>query len=260
MHHILLAIQRWFSLVIWSSLFLGMAVSPGAGEEAARRQQGLIGRNQVYQTVYYTYDSGQPGPRVLVQAGIHGDEVAGVYALEQILPRLQVRSGLLIVLPRMNPPALAINRRFFHLDLNRVFPGLPVADPYEYGLARELFNLAKDNRIEYSLTLHEARTLHNAARYKSFGQTIVYGSEPPPRLLWAWLQEVNKQLPLAEKFVHYFCPQEYGATDVMVRELRLKGGFAVETWRAFDLWRRIELQQLVVLTFLRQVGMDFSLK
>jgi hypothetical protein len=251
---------RFFPLLFVVSLLVGMAAPGGADEGSALRQRGLIGRLQVYQTPYYTFDSGQPGPRVLVQAGIHGDEVAGVYALDQLLPRLQVRSGLLIILPRMNPPALMINRRFFHLDLNRVFPGLPVAEPYEYALARELFNLAKDNRVEYTLTLHEARTLHSPAREKSFGQTIVYGVEPPPRLLWPWLQEVNRQLPPEEKFVHYFCPQEYGATDVMVRELKLKGGFAVETWRALELPRRIELQALVVLAFLKQVGMDFSIK
>lgn len=227
---------------------------------AAERQLHLIGRNQIYQTPYYVFDTGRPGPRVLVQAGIHGDEVAGISALEQLLPRLRLHSGLLIIVPRLNPPAIARNRRFFNIDLNRVFPGVPVADPYEFALARELYNLVKDRQIEYSVTLHEARTLHSPRRGKTFGQTIVYGVKPPPRLLWPWLQAVNKELPWEEKFCHYYCPQEYGATDVMVRELKLKGGFAVETWRAFDLLRRIELQQLVVLTFLQQVGLDFSLK
>ncbi len=229
-----------------------------AWAEAAARQQGVIGRNRLYQTFFSILDSGRPGPRVLVQAGIHGDERAGVYALEQLLPRLRVHSGLLIIIPRLNPPALAINRRYYHLDLNRVFPGLPVPDPYEYALAREIYTLVKDNQIEYTLTLHEARTLHSPRRDKTFGQTIVYGVEPPPRLLWRWLQALNQHLPLEEKFLHYYCPQEYGATDVMVRELKLKGGFAVETWRALDLERRIELQKLAVLTFLKQVGLEFS--
>jgi hypothetical protein len=34
----------------------------------------------------------------------------------------------------------------------------------------------------------------------------------------------------------------------------------VESWRAFDLETRIELQKLAVLTFLKQVGMEFSIK
>jgi len=242
-------------------LLVSLLTAPGlAAESAAMRQRGLIGRNQFYQTPYYIFDTGKPGPRVLVQAGIHGDEIAGVYALEELLPRLRVHSGFLIIFPRMNPPAIAIKRRFFNIDLNRVFPGVPLPDPYEFALAREIYNLVKDNQIEYTLTLHEARTLHKLGRYKTFGQTIVYGAEPPPRLIWPWLQALNQNLPLAEKFCHYYCPQEYGATDVMVRELGLKGGFAVETWRALDLLRRIELQQLAVLTFLKQVGLEFSLQ
>jgi hypothetical protein len=249
---------RWAVWVLMGILGLGLHISLAAAE--AVRQTGVLGRQQVYQTTYHVFDSGLPGPRVLVQAGIHGDEPAGVWALEQLWPRLRVHSGLLIILPRMNPPALAINRRFFHLDMNRVFPGVPVPDPYEFALAREIYNLVKDWQVEYTVTLHEARTLHNPWRAKTFGQSIVYGTEPPPRLLWSWLQALNRDLPLAEKFVHYYCPQEYGATDVLVRDLKLKGGFAVETWRAFPLERRIALQQAAVLTFLKQVGLEFSLK
>ena len=33
----------------------------------------------------HVLDAPQPGPTVLVQAGIHGDEVAGVHALEELL-------------------------------------------------------------------------------------------------------------------------------------------------------------------------------
>jgi hypothetical protein len=233
------------------------------GESAAAdatRQTFTIGRNQVYQTRYYVFDSGEPGPVVLVEAGIHGDEVAGVYALEEIVPRIRVTSGKLILFPRMNPPALGINRRYYNVDMNRVFPGLPAADQYEYQLAWEIYGLLRKERVEYALTLHESRNLHNPCRPRTFGQTIVYGVEPPPRVLWGWLQEVNKKLADDEKFCDYYCPQEYGATDIMVRQLRIKGGFAVETWRAFDLMRRIELQKLVVLTFLKQVGMEFSIK
>ena len=82
----------------------------------------------------------------------------------------------------------------------------------------------------------------------------------PRRLLWGWLQEVNKELNFDEKFCEYYAPMDYGATDVFVRQLRLKAAFAVETWRHFDLLRRIELQKLVFLTFLKQVGMRFSVK
>jgi uncharacterized protein len=225
---------------------------------AADRQTFILGRNQVYQTRYHVFDSGAPGPKVLLQSGIHGDEVAGIFALEQILPGIKVHTGKLIILPRMNPPAILLGRRYFNLDLNRVFPGLPMPQPYEYALAREIYDLVKNQQIEYVLTLHESKNIHNIGRAKTFGQTIIYGVEPPPRMIWAWLQAVNKKLNFDEKFCHYYCPQEDGCTDIIVRRLNLKGGFAVETWRAFDLFRRIEMQKLVVLTFFKLVGLEFS--
>jgi hypothetical protein len=240
-------------LVFWTSLPLRDSLA------AATRQTSSLGRNQVYQTRYHVFDSGAPGPKVLLQAGIHGDEVAGIFALEQILAGIKVHSGTLIILPRMNPPAIQVGRRSFNLDLNRLFPGVPIPQPYEYALAREIYDLVQNYRIEYVLSLHESKNMHKSGRSKTFGQTIIYGVEPPPRLIWGWLQAVNKNLDFEEKFCHYYCPQEDGCTDIMVRRLKLKGGFAVETWRAFDLFRRIEMQKLVVLTFLKQVGLQYSL-
>jgi uncharacterized protein len=160
----------------------------------------------------------------------------------------------------MNPPALQICRRYYNMDMNRIFPGLPNAYPYEYQLAWEIYHMLQKEGVHYALSLHESRNLHNPCRPKTFGQTIVYGVQPPPRLLWGWLQEINKKLDFDEKFCEYYSPQEYGATDVFVRQLRLKAAFAVETWRHFDLLRRIELQKLVFLTFLKHAGMQYSVK
>ena len=202
----------------------------------------------------------EPGPVVLLEAGVHGDEVAGVYALEEILPKIKVYSGKLIILPRMNPPALQINRRYYNMDMNRIFPGLPNAYPYEYQLAWEIYHMLQKEGVEYALTLHESRNLYSPCRPKTFGQTLVYGSQPPPPMLWKWLEAVNKDLDFDEKFCEYYCPEEYGASDVFVRQLKMKAAFAVETWRHFDLLRRIELQKLVFLTFLKQVGMRYSVK
>jgi uncharacterized protein len=245
-------------VVLW---LCGVILADGVSLAApAVREKFIIGCNKVYQTPYYVFDSGAPGPKVLLQAGIHGDEVAGVYALEQILPKIEVTSGKLIIFPRMNPPALLSNRRYFNLDLNRLFPGSLLSNPYEYSLAREIYDLVQKEKIEYVISLHESKNFHNPARPKTFGQTIIYGIEPPPRLLWQWLQSLNKNLDYDEKFCHYYCPQEDGSTDILVKRLHLKGGFAVETWRSFDLWHRIEMQKLAVLTFLQQVGLKYSLK
>ncbi|MBL8725631.1 MAG: succinylglutamate desuccinylase/aspartoacylase family protein [Planctomycetes bacterium] len=68
------------------------------------------------------YDCGQPGPTLLVLAGIHGNEPAGVHAVRAVLRRLQELElplrGRLVALAG-NLPALASGKRFLARDLNR---------------------------------------------------------------------------------------------------------------------------------------------
>ena len=54
----------------------------------------------------HVFQAQGPGPTALVQAGIHGNEIAGVHALEEMLEEgLSLKRGKLIVIPVMNPPA-----------------------------------------------------------------------------------------------------------------------------------------------------------
>ncbi|MHC5062708.1 MAG: succinylglutamate desuccinylase/aspartoacylase family protein [Planctomycetota bacterium] len=77
-----------------------------------RKQQHIIGR----------HDSGLPGPSLLVQGGIHGNEPAGVTALQGIVDKLnkdgiEIRGRLIAVAG--NLPALDCEQRFLARDLNR---------------------------------------------------------------------------------------------------------------------------------------------
>lgn len=67
-------------------------------------------------------DSGRPGPTLLVSAGIHGNEPAGVHALRRVFDVLTERGATLrgcFVGFAGNLPALAERRRFLARDLNR---------------------------------------------------------------------------------------------------------------------------------------------
>ena len=68
------------------------------------------------------WDSGHPGPTLLVTGGVHGNEPAGVYAAQRVLAQLEDRApeivGRFIALAG-NLPALSENRRFLSRDLNR---------------------------------------------------------------------------------------------------------------------------------------------
>ena len=68
------------------------------------------------------WDSGSPGPTLLVTGGVHGNEPAGIHAAARVLEELRARApelrGRLVAL-RGNLGALASGRRFLSRDLNR---------------------------------------------------------------------------------------------------------------------------------------------
>lgn len=80
--------------------------------------------------VSYTVLVGQcAGPRVLITAGVHGDEYEGVRAVAELIDTLDltVIQGTVVLVPVVNPPAFNAGLRVNPLDnvnLNRVFPGI----------------------------------------------------------------------------------------------------------------------------------------
>lgn len=68
-------------------------------------------------------------PRVMVTAGIHGDEVTGVYAAQLLIGHLKAHAllrGGVRVIPAVNRTAMRCMQRrspFDGADLNRIFPG-----------------------------------------------------------------------------------------------------------------------------------------
>ena len=69
-----------------------------------------------------------PQPRVVIVAGIHGDELVGPSALVELAQELAPGElqGTVVLVPSANPPAFAAGQRRApedDLDLNRIFPG-----------------------------------------------------------------------------------------------------------------------------------------
>jgi uncharacterized protein len=75
-----------------------------------------------------TIDSGVAGPRVVVTGNLHGDEVTGVVALQDLAAWLptSIRRGRVAIFPSLNPRGLEKGSRAVPGDLddpNRHFPG-----------------------------------------------------------------------------------------------------------------------------------------
>lgn len=75
----------------------------------------------------YTFGSGSP--RITFTAGIHGNEVSGIYVAERLISFFEQNpplKGTVKIIPRVNPAATRCMQRrspFDGEDLNRIFPG-----------------------------------------------------------------------------------------------------------------------------------------
>ncbi|MBI4277542.1 MAG: succinylglutamate desuccinylase/aspartoacylase family protein [Armatimonadetes bacterium] len=101
----------------------------------------------------------RPGPRLWVQACIHGNEVGGTLALQRLVASLSPDAlrGTLIAVMVLNVPAFRARSRespIDHANLNRVFPGAP-AGRFSDQMAHRIFAAAREHADAF-LDLHSA--------------------------------------------------------------------------------------------------------
>ena len=217
-----------------------------------------VGCHPLWPNVYlHVFEGPEPGPTVLVQAGIHGDEIAGVHALEELLEEgLRPDRGRLLVVPVMNPPAYRAQQRApaGGLDLNRQFPGDPSHERYEPRLARVFMELVEEEDVALMATLHESKKRYDPEVHPSFGQTLVYGVQPCPPLLTDVVDALNAHRASDdEAWATQYYPVATSSTEVIVDAIGCIG-VCVETWMGFDLSRRVAMQREVVLRLLTGFG------
>jgi predicted deacylase len=208
--------------------------------------------------VLHTLQGTRPGPTALVQAGIHGDEIAGVHALEELLESgFLPDAGRVLIIPVMNPAAYRARQRIAPggLDLNRCFPGDAGAPEPERRMARLFMDLIEQEKPELVLTLHESMKRFHPDMPVSFGQTLVYGVKPMPPIVGKVIQRMNEQLENPyERWDPHFYPVATSSTEVIVEKMGCIG-VCVETWQGFELPRRVAMQRQVVRTFLSEMGL-----
>lgn len=210
----------------------------------------------------HVFEAAEPGPTAIIEAGIHGDEVAGVHALQELLEEgVRPARGRLLVIPVMNPPAYRARQRAAPggLDLNRCFPGDAASPERERRLARRFMDLMLDERPALLATLHESRKRYDPAVVPSFGQTLVYGVEPMPPLVQEVVNHMNSRLAHEdERWDTLYYPVATSSTEVIVDAVGCVG-VCVETWMGFDEARRVSMQREVVAALLEGAGVGLTL-
>jgi len=125
-----------------------------------------------------------PGPTVMIQGGIQGDEPTGFLAA-QLLAESRVVKGNLIVVPRANIPSIHAHQRLVNVDMNRRFDR-DYNQFYEDRLARAVrFLLSQSSAL---IHLHEGSgfydpvyvsPLRNPSRW---GQSVIIDANVHDRL------------------------------------------------------------------------------
>lgn len=109
--------RRTRSTIFWLSLFLLLGI---AGAAHAESWEYVFFEGTQYPLKVVSLVGDLPGPTVMVQGGIQGDETAG-FVTAQLLSRSKVIRGKLIVLPRANVPSINLRKRQINVDMNRRF-------------------------------------------------------------------------------------------------------------------------------------------
>ncbi|MFA6064574.1 MAG: succinylglutamate desuccinylase/aspartoacylase family protein [archaeon] len=94
-------------------------------------------------------DSKKPGPKVVVMAGVHGDEICGVKALDELIPKIKVTAGKVTFI-YANLKAIEQNKRFIEYNLNRCFSSDQAENVYstlEGKTGRELVRILDDSDV-----------------------------------------------------------------------------------------------------------------
>lgn len=216
------------------------------------------GVHQLRPTVHvHVFEAARKGPTAIVQAGIHGNEVAGVHALHELLEEgIRPESGRLLVIPVMNPAAYRARQRTAPggLDMNRCFPGDAESDAGEERLARQFMDLVELERPALVMTLHESWKRHHPAVAASFGQTVVFGVNPMPEVIQQVVDRLNETKQSAyETWAPHYYPVATSSTEVIVDRVGCVG-VCVETWMGFEEPRRVAMQRTTVQYFLEEVG------
>lgn len=133
----------------------GQYVSPGE-EKLLKINIDRLPTGTLIDIPVYVFNSKKPGPTILVQAGLHGDEINGIETVRRMMAekRFNVNKGAVIAVPILNIFG------FIHYsrdvpngkDVNRSFPGTKtgsMASRMAYHYVNEIMH-----QIDYGIDLH----------------------------------------------------------------------------------------------------------
>lgn len=156
-----------------------------------------------YETEVFINDSGKKGPTVFVIAGIHGNEVAGIYACDS-LKRVIPARGTIVILPTANKVACDNKKRTMHYmdDLNRSFIGRENGTDTQR-LAWDISNVIKKYNPKVVIDLHESSNSYTEGEYYLGNSIIFTPTDSSIELVMHLLENINKNVKKESKFTYF---------------------------------------------------------
>ncbi len=209
----------------------------------------------VKQPEFYTIKGAKPGPVVMITAGVHGTEIAGIMAARKLI-NTQISNGMLIIVPIVNQVAYRQRKRG-NPDINRTFPRYP-GDKPKHPIADGILQIAKKFHVTWCIDLHEANGLYRLDHTK-LGQTlIVYPDEKMHRIAKRVTEKVNQNIQVRLK---KFCVRQGklpgSLRTAMGNVLHLKA-ITVETSMQQPKRLRVQYQTQIVQALLHEIGIITS--
>ncbi len=226
-------------------------------------KQDIIGQHEVYETPYYILIGKKTTPVMILDGGIHGDEIAAFMACDTIIKYINVLEGTLIIIPKLNIQACNKDVREINMDFNHAFPGNISSDIYEFQLAYEFMWLVDSVKPDIIINLHEAHTKYEeGAQFdseKAYGQIVISCIQPFEKMLLDGVEHMNQKIPEEQyKFhPHYYSFREYSSLDNFVSKFHITS-YTIETFRGFNIEDRVKLQVISSLQYAEEAGLKFE--
>lgn len=208
------------------------------------------------ETVEYFVNGSQSDKTIIINAGIHGDEIASQLAALR-LKQAEVTGGRLVIIPRANPKAIAAGKRNYPNGqfLNRSFPG-KIGGSTAENRAAEIFNLLKKFSPDLLLDLHESENF-NSFNKNFVGQSII--AYPDDQSIWQAAEVVelmNEKIDKnIEKFVLITPPKTGSLVEAVGKDLNIPA-FTLETSEKLDLKKRVDYQIKLITLLLKINGVE----
>lgn len=194
------------------------------------------------------------GPAIYIVASVHGDEIAGYTAADK-LKAMELKKGTLYILSPANKPGAARGERyvFDKEDLNRSFPGKADGTRAEQ-LAAAIYGDIEKVKPALLLDLHEARL--QAENRDFLGSSLIYTTLDGIDELFLNMHQATQDGELCSEPFNFFGPGPIGSINNTVATNLKIPAITVETYRAYELERRVDDQLAVLGYVLNYYGME----